>query len=99
MEPSFAAKPESSTNHVFSDPTLHEEDPMTSDWEGCKAAINEGKIATMVMGAWAVSQFQSVVRDSVGIVADKLQVIQKLFGCGGKSFNSRFLPICPLRST
>lgn len=43
---------------VFSDPTLHEEDPMTTDWEGCKAAINNGKIATMVMGSWAVSQFQ-----------------------------------------
>lgn len=43
---------------VFSDPTLHEEDPMTTDWEGCKAAINEGKIATMVMGSWAVSQFK-----------------------------------------
>lgn len=43
---------------VFSDSTLHEEDPMTTDWEGCKAAINSGKIATMVMGSWAVSQFQ-----------------------------------------
>lgn len=43
---------------VFSDPTLHEEDPMTTDWEGCKPAINEGKIATMVMGSWAVSQFK-----------------------------------------
>jgi len=43
---------------VFSDSTLHEEDPMTTDWEGCKAAINNGKIATMVMGSWAVSQFQ-----------------------------------------
>ena len=35
---------------VFSDTTLHEEDPMTTDWEGCKAAINNGKIATMVIG-------------------------------------------------
>lgn len=43
---------------VFSDSSLHEEDPMTTDWEGCKAAINNGKIATMVMGSWAVSQFQ-----------------------------------------
>ncbi len=42
---------------VFADPTLIEEDPMTSDWEGCKAAINNGKIGTMVMGSWAVSQF------------------------------------------
>ncbi|MBQ9947539.1 MAG: extracellular solute-binding protein, partial [Oscillospiraceae bacterium] len=43
---------------IFSDPTLIEEDPMTPDWEGCKKAINDGKIATMVMGSWAVSQFK-----------------------------------------
>ncbi len=42
---------------VFSDPTLIEEDPATTDWEGCKAAINNGLIGTMVMGSWAVSQF------------------------------------------
>lgn len=43
---------------IFSDPTLIEEDPMTTDWEGCKKAINDGKIATMVMGSWAVAQFK-----------------------------------------
>ncbi len=43
---------------VFSNPALIEEDPMTTDWEGCKKAINDGKIATMVMGSWAVSQFK-----------------------------------------
>lgn len=43
---------------VFSDPTLLEADPMTSNWEASKKAINEGKIATMVMGSWAVAQFQ-----------------------------------------
>ena len=43
--------------NVFADPTLIEEDPMTSDWEGCKAAINNGLIGTMVMGSWAVGQF------------------------------------------
>ena len=42
---------------VFSDPTLIEEDPATTDWEGCKGAINAGTIGTMVMGSWAVSQF------------------------------------------
>ena len=45
--------------NIFKDPTLHEEDPMTTDWEGSKPAINEGKIATMMMGSWAVSQFQA----------------------------------------
>ena len=42
---------------VFSDPTLIEEDPATTDGEGCKPAINNGLIGTMVMGSWAVSQF------------------------------------------
>ncbi|MDR0784705.1 MAG: ABC transporter substrate-binding protein [Treponema sp.] len=43
---------------VYRNPALHEPDPMTDDWEGCKAAINDGRIATMVMGSWAVSQFK-----------------------------------------
>lgn len=38
---------------------LIEEDPTTSDWEGCKGMINNGKIGTMVLGSWAVSQMQA----------------------------------------
>jgi len=45
---------------VFSDPTLIEVDPNTTDWEGSKAAIGSGTIATMCMGSWAVTQFQEV---------------------------------------
>ncbi|GHV71539.1 sugar ABC transporter substrate-binding protein [Spirochaetia bacterium] len=44
---------------VYRQPALHELDPMTTDWEGSKPAINNGQIATMVMGSWAVSQFQA----------------------------------------
>ena len=43
---------------IYSDPALHEEDPSTTDWEGCKPAMAQGKIGTMVMGSWAISQFQ-----------------------------------------
>jgi ABC-type glycerol-3-phosphate transport system substrate-binding protein len=43
---------------IFSRPALHEPDPMTDDWEGSKPAINAGKIATMMMGSWAVAQFK-----------------------------------------
>ena len=43
---------------IYADPDLHEEDPMTTDWEGCKPAFAQGKIATMVLGSWAISQFQ-----------------------------------------
>ena len=37
---------------------LIEDDPTTSDWEGCKGMINNGEIGTMVLGSWAVSQMQ-----------------------------------------
>ena len=44
---------------IYSDPTLIEDDPMSADWEASKPAINNGDIATMVQGSWAVSQFQA----------------------------------------
>ena len=37
---------------------LIEDDPTTTDWEGCKGMINRGEIGTMVLGSWAVSQMQ-----------------------------------------
>lgn len=43
---------------IYSDPALHEEDPSTTDWEGCKPAFAQGKIGTMVLGSWAISQFE-----------------------------------------
>lgn len=33
---------------------LTEEDYSTTDWEGCKGMINNGQIACMVLGSWAV---------------------------------------------
>ena len=67
--------------NVFKDPTLHEEDPMTSDWEGCKKAINEGKIATMVMGSWAVSQFKEA-----GDNPDDIGYMPAPFSVNGKQY-------------
>lgn len=66
---------------IFSDPTLHEEDPMTTDWEGCKPAINNGKIATMVMGSWAVSQFQEA-----GDNAEDIGYMPAPFSTNGKQY-------------
>ncbi len=66
---------------VFSDPTLHEEDPMTTDWEGCKPAINSGKIATMVMGSWAVSQFKEA-----GENPDDIGYMPAPFSTNGKQY-------------
>ncbi len=35
---------------------LIEDDYTTTDWEGCKAMINNGEIGTMVLGSWAFAQ-------------------------------------------
>ncbi len=35
---------------------LCEEDPITSDWESSKVMINNGEIATMTLGSWAIQQ-------------------------------------------
>ena len=37
---------------------LIEEDPMSTDWESSKGMINQGQIATMVLGSWSVQQFK-----------------------------------------
>ena len=42
---------------LFSKPDLLEEDHANTEWESSKVWFGEGKIATMVMGSWAVSQF------------------------------------------
>ena len=41
---------------------LIEEDYTTTDWEGCKPMLNNGQIATMVLGSWAFTQ----MRDAAG---------------------------------
>lgn len=71
---------------IYSDPALHEEDPMTTDWEGCKPAFAQGKIATMVLGSWAISQFEEAA-DQVG--ADRSDIGYMPFpnSIGGKIYS------------
>lgn len=38
---------------------LTEADPTTTDWESCKARINNGQIGAMVLGSWAIVQMQA----------------------------------------
>ncbi len=38
---------------------LIEEDYSTTDWEGCKGAINNGEIGCMVLGSWAYPQMEA----------------------------------------
>ena len=37
---------------------LTEADPTTTDWEGSKTRMNNGEIAVMVLGSWAIVQMQ-----------------------------------------
>lgn len=39
---------------------LTEDDPTTTDWEGCKPMMNNGQIGVMVLGSWAVVQMQDL---------------------------------------
>lgn len=55
---------------IYADPTLHEEDPMTTDWEGCKPAMAQGKIGAMVLGSWAIIQFQEAAEQAGADPAD-----------------------------
>lgn len=53
---------------LFSTPEVIEEDHMTTEWESSKVWMGEGKIGTMVMGSWAISQFQELAEnpDDIG---------------------------------
>ena len=37
---------------------LIEKDPLTTDWEASKVMMNNGEIATMVLGSWAIEQIE-----------------------------------------
>ncbi|MBR1383082.1 MAG: carbohydrate ABC transporter substrate-binding protein, partial [Ruminococcus sp.] len=50
---------------IFSTPEILEEDHANTDWESSKVWFGEGKIATLVMGSWAISQFQENAGDNV----------------------------------
>ena len=43
---------------------LNEEDPLTTNWEQSKSDFATGKIATMVLGSWAISQFAAAATDA-----------------------------------
>ncbi|CAJ1317593.1 sugar ABC transporter substrate-binding protein [Paenibacillus sp. CFBP13512] len=60
---------------------LIEKDPTTTDWETSKVDLANGKIATMVLGSWAIDQIKSVAenKDDIGFMpfptnADKVIV-------------------------
>jgi ABC-type glycerol-3-phosphate transport system substrate-binding protein len=43
---------------------LSEPDPLTTNWEQSKTDLASGEIASMVLGSWAISQFQTAAADA-----------------------------------
>jgi raffinose/stachyose/melibiose transport system substrate-binding protein len=49
---------------------LTEPDPTTTDWNTSKTLIGSGKIATMLLGSWAISQMQAAAVTAGGKASD-----------------------------
>ncbi len=78
-------------NYVLYEATargLIEDDPTTSDWEGCKPMMNNGQIGTMVLGSWAVTQMQEAGSnpDDVGYMPFPITVNGKQYATAGSDY-------------
>ncbi|MBM6699542.1 carbohydrate ABC transporter substrate-binding protein [Bifidobacterium pullorum subsp. saeculare] len=62
---------------------LTEDDYSTTDWEGSKTKMNNGEIATMVLGSWAVSQIKGA-----GEHADDVRYMPFPITVDGKQYTS-----------
>jgi ABC-type glycerol-3-phosphate transport system substrate-binding protein len=49
---------------------LAERDPSTTDWETSKGLLGTGKVATMALGSWSISQMQQAAVDAGGAATD-----------------------------
>ena len=67
---------------------LTEEDYSTTDWEGCKGMINNGQIACMVLGSWAVVQMQEAGdnADDIGYMPFPITVDGKQYASAGPDY-------------
>lgn len=68
---------------------LTEEDPTTTDWEGSKGMLNNGKIGCMVLGSWSVIQMQQAGDngDDIGFMAFPITVDGKQYAAAGPDYN------------
>ncbi|MDR2749097.1 MAG: ABC transporter substrate-binding protein [Clostridiales bacterium] len=68
---------------------LIEDDPSTTDWESSKGRINNGEIATMVLGSWAIVQMQDAGPnpDDIGYMSFPITVGGKQFAAAGPDYN------------
>lgn len=67
---------------------LIEDDPTTTDWEGCKGMINRGEIGTLVLGSWAVTQMQGAGDnpDDIGYMPFPITVNGKQYASAGPDY-------------
>lgn len=67
---------------------LVEEDPASSDWEASKGMINNGEIATMVLGSWCVNQFKTAGEhpDDIGYMPFPITVNGKRAAASGGQY-------------
>ena len=68
---------------------LNEADPVTTDWEQSKVMMNNGEIATMVLGSWAISQMQEA-----GPNADDIGYMAFPFNINGRQFATASADYC-----
>jgi raffinose/stachyose/melibiose transport system substrate-binding protein len=62
---------------------LVEADPTTTDWESSKGLIGSGKVATMVLGSWAITQMQDAAV-TAGASADDIAYMPFPYQVDGK---------------
>lgn len=67
---------------------LIEEDYTTTDWEGCKAMINNGEIGSMVLGSWAIAQMKAAGDnpDDIGYMPFPITVGGKQYATAGPDY-------------
>lgn len=71
------------------DEKLIEDDYSTTDWEGSKGQLNSGKIGTMFLGQWAVTQIQGAGdnADDVGYMPFPISVDGKQYATTGNDYS------------
>lgn len=67
---------------------LIEDDYTTTDWEGCKAMINNGEIGTMVLGSWAIAQMKAAGEnpDDIGYMPFPITVNGQQYTTAGPDY-------------
>lgn len=64
---------------------LTEKDPLSTDWESSKTQLASGKIGSMILGSWSISQFQAAAK-KVGVPAEDIGYMAWPATAGGKQY-------------